>query len=132
MTKTSSTTYSSKAKHTGEHELPTLSVTVFYKSRRTGKSVTRVFVVTKRDINDIPWYGGNCGDSYFDDAFESDEDRFSQRVEDYAHYLLWESDANDNRLDPELNGDHAEGQDYHDRLELEWETDFDVADFYPI
>lgn len=112
---------------------PKMTVTVHFKSLKDGSDVERKFVVTKADINDVDWYGGNCGDNFFDNAFESDSDRFTVRIEDCVFAMLWDPlDEEDHEPDPDLEGDHPDGLDYNDRLSFEYDLgEFEDEDFYP-
>lgn len=112
--------------------MPVLTATVEFRSCRTGEYVTRTYQVTKADINDVDWCGGNCGDYFFDNEFETDEDRFEQRLEDCVHGMLWEGECDGEPVEAELNGDQPDGLGYHDRLDVHWHTDFEIEDFYPV
>jgi hypothetical protein len=112
--------------------IPTLTAIVEFNSCRTGETVTRTFEVTKSDINDVTWYGGNSGDYFFDNEFETNEERFEQRLEDCVHYMLWDGETEGQPVDSDLNGDHPNGLDYHDRLSVSWESKFTCRKFYPI
>jgi hypothetical protein len=109
----------------------TLTATVEFRSCVTGEYVTRTYEVTKADINDVDWYGGDCDDNFFND-FETNEERFKARLEDWVHYLLWQSDDSGNPLDPDLNGNHPDGLESNSFAELSWYSDFEVQDFYPV
>lgn len=122
----------SEAQKVKLNQNPTLTATVEFNSRRNGKLVARTFEVSKADINDVDWFGGNCGDYFYDNEFENDEDRFEERLRDWIHFLLWEGESEGKPLDPELNGKHRSGLSYHDRLnDVFWKSDFVVEDFYP-
>lgn len=112
---------------------PSLTVTVRFISLSSGKKVIRKFIISKDDINDVDWYGGNSGDDFFDDEFETDEERFEQRIEDCAHGKLWAFESDDElEPDPDLKGDHPDGLDYHDRLSFEYDLGtFKIEDFFP-
>lgn len=111
---------------------PTLTATVEFRSCVTGEYVTRTYEVTKADINDVDWYGGNSGDYFFDNEFETNEERFEQRLEDCVHGMLWEGETEGQPVDSDLNGDHPNGLNYHDRLSVSWESKFTCRKFYPI
>lgn len=112
--------------------IPTLMASVEFNSCRTGEAVTRTFEVTKSDINDVTWYGGNSGDYFFDNEFETNEERFEQRLEDCVHYMLWDGETEGQPVDSDLNGDHPNGLDYQDRLSVSWVSKFTCRKFYPI
>ncbi len=110
---------------------PTLTATVEFISCQTGALVSRTFEVTRDDINDVPWYGGQCGDHFFDAEFQSNEERFEQRLRDWVHLLLWDGESEVIPVDPDLNGEHPDGLGYHDPLQVTWTSDFQQEDFYP-
>lgn len=111
---------------------PTLSATVEFRSCVTGEHINRSYEVTKADINDVDWYGGNSGDYFFDNEFETNEERFEQRLEDCVHEMLWEGETDGQPVDSDLNGDHPDGLDYHDRLSVSWKSKFTCRKFYPV
>jgi hypothetical protein len=110
----------------------TLKVKVNFNSCQTGREVTREVTITKSDINDVDWHGGDSGNSFFDNEFETDAQRFEQRVEDCAHEKIWDEDDDGNPIDPELNGDHPDGLDYNDRISFEYDLgENSIEDFFP-
>lgn len=120
--------------------VPTIVATVTFNSIFTGENISRTFEVTKQDINDVEWFGGNCGDNFFDDEFETDEDRFIQRLEDYLHGCLWANDVDGSPMEEHLNYSlkpdgyefHPDGLDYDDRIEFSYSLGkYRVEDFYP-
>jgi hypothetical protein len=112
---------------------PTLYVTIRFVSLSSGKEVIRKFLISKDDLNDVEWYGGDSGNSFYDDEFQSNEDRFVQRIEDCAHSMLWAFESDDElEPDPDLEGDHPDGLDYNDRLSFEYDLGtFKIEDFFP-
>lgn len=112
----------------------TLTATVEFISCSTGDLVKRTFTILKSDINDVSWYGGNTGDSYFDDEFGSDEERFEQRVEDCIHGQLWAFQSDEDiEPDRDLIGDDSSGLDYNDPLIFKYSLgNLKVEDFYPL
>ena len=111
--------------------LPTLTATVEFRSRRTGEYVVRTYQVTKADINDVDWYGGDCDDSFFN-AYETNEERFQARLEDFIQGQMWECDENGLSIDPDLNGDHPDGLAEQAFATTDWHSDFEIEDFYPV
>jgi hypothetical protein len=111
----------------------TLTAMVEFISCSTGDLVKREFTISKSDINDVSWFGGETGDSYFDDEFESDQERFEQRVEDCIHGQLWLFLSDDEvDPDPDLVGDQPNGLDYNDSLNFEYSLgNLKIEDFYP-
>lgn len=111
---------------------PTLTAYIEFRSRLTGEYVVRKYEVTKADINDVKWYGGDCGDYFFDNEFETNEARFEQRLEDWIQYLMWVTDDDGQPVDPDLKGDHPDGLEYEGFVAPEWSSDFEIEDFYPV
>jgi hypothetical protein len=104
---------------------PVLLATVTFDGMVSGKPVTRTYAIAKSEINDIDWFGGDTGDSFFDEM-ENDGIRFQQRVEDALRGMMWED------ADAEAGGEDAEFVGYHDPLSFDcdlngWKED----DFYP-
>lgn len=104
---------------------PTLLVTVSFEGSVSGSKIDKTYQVTKSEINDIDWFGGDCGDSFFDDM-EDDAERFDQRVEDSVRGMMyWDSD-------PETGGENEEFIGYHDALTCDVDMNgYKLEDFYP-
>ena len=89
----------------------------------SGKPVPKTYEIAKSDINDIDWFGGDTGDSLFDEM-ENEGIRFEQRVEDALHGMMWD--------DAEAGGEHKEFVGYHDPLNFDCDLNgWKEADFYP-
>jgi hypothetical protein len=69
------------------HE-PYILVTAHFQSASDDLNVSLDLLISSSEINDLPWFGGDCGDSYFDDSFETDSERFEQRIDDCIHGCL--------------------------------------------
>ena len=104
---------------------PTILATVTFQGSVSGNNVTKTYECTKEDINDIDWYGGETGDSVFDDLLNNDE-RFFKRVEELLSGLMyWDSD-------PETGGENEEFIGYGDILDFKINfKGFKVEDFAP-
>jgi len=104
---------------------PTLLVTVSFEGSVSGATISKTYQIPKSEINDIDWFGGDCGDSFFDDM-EDDGERFEQRIEDSLRGMMyWDSD-------PETGGEDEEFIGYHDALDYEVDLNgFREEDFYP-
>jgi hypothetical protein len=111
---------------------PTIKVSVDFISCRTGQPVVRELVLTKSEINDVAWFGGNSGNLFFDNEFENNYLRFERRIEDCIHRVMWEEDEFGNTFDLDLDGDYPGCLDYDDRLSFDYELgDGIIEDFFP-
>ena len=111
---------------------PSLTAFVSFRSLRTGLVVEREFVISKEELNDVSWQGGDTGDIFFDNM-ESDLERFGARVDDCVHSKLWEFMYDENiEPDPDLVGDHPEGLDESSVPNCDYDLgSFDLEDFFP-
>lgn len=91
-----------------------VQVKVSVPSILNGESVTKNYLVSREEIDDIKWWGGASGDCYFDDMSD-DEERFIARLEDTIQGLLYYDD------DEQLGGAESEYEGYHERLEFDYE-----------
>ena len=66
---------------------PTVEVDAIIVSQLDETRFSIKLAISKEDINDISWSGGNTGDSYFDDR-DDDEERFLARLEDVVRTQL--------------------------------------------
>ena len=110
---------------TKKNVMPTLIATVTIEGSVSGDQIVKSYEITKEDINDMDWFGGSCGDSYFDDR-EDDEERFKLRLQDVVQGNLY-GDS-----DPETGGESEEFIGYHEDLNIDINYNgFKMKDFFP-
>lgn len=76
--------------------------------------ISKEYTISKEDIDDIAWKGGNSGDRYFDDM-DTDEERFTARLEDVSNGFLYDD------ADQHLGAEGAEHACYHEHLRFSYE-----------